>query len=170
VRWVRPEGYHLTLRFLGNVESEAIPELAKRAADEVAGVAPFDARLGAVEIFPSPHRPRVVAAAVEPEEPLAALAGGLERAAVAAGLAAERRRFRAHLTLGRVRSRRFPSLDGATLALDGTTSASGGLTSHGVPLPVQEIVLYRSDLQREGAVYSVLERIPLAAAEAPAGE
>ena len=152
VRWANTQGYHLTLRFLGNVEREGIPELTKRAADELAGIAPFAARLGAVVVFPSPRSPRVVAASVEPEEPLVALAEHLETAVVAAGLAPEKRRFRAHLTLGRVRSRRFPSVDGITLA--GTP-----------PVPVGEVVLYQSDLHREGAVYSVLDRIPLAAGQ-----
>ena len=112
VRWVRPEGYHLTLRFLGNVARDAIAELAERVTEEVAPLAPFAVRLGGALVFPSPRNPRVVALAVEPEEPLVSLAERVERGVVAVGLKAERRRFRAHLTLGRVRNRRFPSVDG----------------------------------------------------------
>jgi 2'-5' RNA ligase len=148
VRWVRPEGYHLTLRFLGNVAREAIAELAQSVTEQVAPLAPFAIHLGDALVFPSPRHPRVIALAVEPEAPLASLAERVERGVVAAGLPAERHRFRAHLTLGRVRNRRFPSV--------------GGEAAIGSPtFPVEEIVLFQSDLHRTGAVYTVLERIAL---------
>lgn len=148
VRWVRPESYHLTLRFLGNVAREAIPELAESVAGQVAASAPFAICLGAPLVFPSPRQPRVIALAVEPESTLTSLAEGVERGVQAAGLPAERRRFRAHLTLGRVRNRRFPSLEG-----EGAVDCPA--------FPVDEIVLYKSDLHRTGAVYTALERIEL---------
>jgi 2'-5' RNA ligase len=148
VRWVRPEGYHLTLRFLGNVAREAIAELAERVTEQVAPLGPFAIHLGDALVFPSPRHPRVIALAVEPEAPLASLAERVERGVVAAGLPAERHRFRAHLTLGRVRNRRFPSV--------------GGEAAIGSPtFPVEEIVLFQSDLHRTGAVYTALERIAL---------
>jgi 2'-5' RNA ligase len=148
VRWVRPGSYHLTLRFLGNVASEAIPGLAECVTEQIAPAAPFAMRLGAPLVFPSPRQPRVIALAVEPESTLASLAAGVERGVQAAGFKAERRRFRAHLTLGRVRNRRFPSLEG-----EGAVDCPA--------FPVDEIVLYKSDLQRTGAVYTALERIEL---------
>jgi len=148
VRWVRPEGYHLTLRFLGSVTREAIAELADCVTEQVAPLAPFPIHLAGALVFPSPQSPRVIALAVEPEATLTSLAERVECGVVAAGLAAERRRFRAHLTLGRVRNRRFPSL--------------GGEASIDCPaFPVDEIVLFQSDLQRTGAVYTPLERIAL---------
>ncbi len=148
VRWVRPEGYHLTLRFLGNVTRDAVAELAERVTEEVAPLAPFAIQLGGALVFPSPRNPRVIALAVEPEALLAFLAERVEHGVVAVGLKAERRRFRAHLTLGRVRNRRFPSVDGEA-SIDCPA------------FPVDEIVLFQSDLQRTGAVYTPLERIAL---------
>jgi len=148
VRWVRPEAYHLTLRFLGNVAREAIAGLAQRVTEEIAPVAPFEIRLGAALLFPSGRSPRVVALAVEPEATLASLAERVERGVVAAGLPAERRPFRAHLTLGRVRNRRFPSVAGES-PVDCPAFSVG------------EIVLFQSDLRRTGAVYTPLERIAL---------
>jgi len=73
---------------------------------------------------------------------------GHEHGVVAAGQKAERRRFQAHLTLGRVRNRRFPSV-GEGAAIDCPA------------FPVEEVVLFQSDLQRSGAVYTPLERIAL---------
>jgi 2'-5' RNA ligase len=148
VRWVRPEGYHLTLRFLGNVARESIAELAERVAEQVDPLAPFAIHLGDARVFPSPRNPRVIALAVEPEAPLASLAERVERGVVAAGLPAERRRFRAHLTLGRVRNRRFPSVAGEAVV-------------DSPAFPVEEIVLFQSELHRTGAVYTALERIAL---------
>jgi RNA 2',3'-cyclic 3'-phosphodiesterase len=148
VRWVRPEGYHLTLRFLGNVAREAIGEIAQRVTEQVAPLAPFAIHLDGALVFPSPRNPRVIALAVEPEATLTSLAERVEHGVAAAGLPAERRRFRAHLTLGRVRNRRFPSVSGEA-AIDCPA------------FPVGEIVLFQSDLRRTGAVYTPLERIAL---------
>ena len=156
VRWVRPEGYHLTLRFLGNVAREAVLDLAECVTEQVAPSAPFAIRLGGALGFPSPRHPRVIALAVEPESTLASLAERVECGVQAAGLKAERRRFRAHLTLGRVRNRRFPSVDGEA-AVDCPA------------FPVDEIVLYKSDLHRTGAVYTPLERIALRGQSPEAG-
>ncbi len=103
VSWVRPENYHVTLRFLGEIPPERAESLAARAGAAVAPVEPFDLRLGGPHPFPSPRRPRVVVLDLTPEEPLLGLARRVEEAVVEAGFAAEERPLRAHLTLGRVR-------------------------------------------------------------------
>ena len=132
----------------GSTDSSGFAELRERVALEVSSLAPFEVRLGGARVFPSPRSPRVIAVAVEPEAPLASLAAGVEQGVVAAGQKPERRRFRAHLTLGRVRNRRFPSV-GEAAAIDGPV------------FTVEEIVLYQSELHRSGAVYTPLERIAL---------
>jgi 2'-5' RNA ligase len=148
VRWARPETYHLTLRFLGEIAEEQVAPLAARVAETVADLAPFDLRLGALTAFPSPRRPRVVAVTVEPEAPLAALARRVEAAVIHAGLPGEDRAFRPHLTLGRVRDRAHPDL-GAAEPLEAS------------PFRVAEVVLFASDLRTDGAVHTPLERIAL---------
>jgi 2'-5' RNA ligase len=148
VRWARPETYHLTLRFLGEIESELVPRLAARVAEAVADAAPFELRLGGLVAFPSARRPRVIAATAEPEAPLVALAERLEAAARRAGLPAEPRAYRPHLTLGRVRDRAHPEL-----------AVLGPLVAE--PFRVAEVVLFRSDLQPDGALHTPLERMPL---------
>src|SRR3989337_1108416 len=60
---------------------------ASRARLELAALRPFVLRLGPAELFPTPRRPRVVAIGLEPAAPLAELAGAVERAGVAEGLA-----------------------------------------------------------------------------------
>jgi len=148
VRWARPESYHLTLRFLGEIAAERVAPLAAKVAEQVAGVAPFELRLAGLVAFPSPRRPRVIAVAVEPEAPLAELARRVEAATLRAGFSPEERAFRPHLTLGRVRDRAHPDL-----------AAAGTLAAE--PFRVTEVVLFRSDLDPDGAVHTPLERMPL---------
>jgi 2'-5' RNA ligase len=148
VRWVRPEGLHVTLRFLGDVATDRIPEIVERVRAETAPLGPFRLRLGGVHPFPSARRPQVVVLDVGPVEPLEELAEAVERGVVAAGFAPESRRFRAHLTLGRVRGRRFPSAPSAP-------------TPDEAAWDVREAVLFRSELHRSGARYTALERIAL---------
>ena len=155
VRWVRPEGLHVTLCFLGDVEPEAIPGLLREVAPQVAPLAPFRLSLGGLHGFPSPHRARVVALSLSPEAPLAELAAAVARGAAAAGLALEDRPYRAHLTLGRTRGGRIPD----------SVFEAGGVTAPVTParetFDVTEAVLFQSRLQRSGARYIPLERIPL---------
>ena len=155
VRWVRPETLHVTLRFLGDVEPDRVAELAARVGEALADAAPFELRLGEAVAFPSPRRPRVVALGVAPEEPLVELAGRVERGVVAAGLPPEERRFRAHLTLGRLRGRRLPELASVP-----APEAS--------PFAVDEVVLFSSELRPEGALHTPLERIALGGHDSPA--
>lgn len=156
VRWVRPEALHVTLRFLGQIEASRVAALARDVAGAIAGVPRLHLELGAVQVFPTPSRPRVVALGIAPEEPLAALAAAVERGVVAAGFESESRRFRPHLTLGRIRGRAAPDV----AAVDPPPPS---------PFEVKEAVLFRSDLLPQGARYTPLERMPLGGSIHPDG-
>jgi 2'-5' RNA ligase len=151
VRWVAPASYHLTLRFLGNVATSELGALAERAQDALAGCAPFALSLGAPLAFPTPRHPKVIALAAQPEDALAALAARLEKVAIECGIAPDGKAFRAHLTIGRVRARRFPALAAAAPAATQL---------------VREVVLFRSDLGHDGARYSPLATLALGAGTA----
>ncbi len=146
VRWVQPEGLHVTLHFLGNIERAQATLLARAVGEEVRGIAPFDLVLGAACLFPSARRPRVVALDVKPEEPVAELAAAVERGVAREGFEPEGRPFRVHLTLGRIRKGGGPDPSGVAAA---------------VSSPVEEVVLFRSELSRSGARYTPLERVGL---------
>jgi 2'-5' RNA ligase len=151
VRWVREESLHVTLRFLGETAPATLPRLVRNVGAQLEAVPAFTLGLGAPQVFPGPRRPRVVALHVEPALPLAGLARAVEAGCVAAGAAPEKRAFRAHLTLGRVREGRgAPSLDGVAAPAPS-------------PFPVHEVVLYESRLGPGGSVYHALERVPLGA-------
>ena len=99
-RWIDAENYHLTLRFIGDVEA--------RLADEiVAGLdrierAPFDIQLSGLGAFGS-RKPHSIYASVAPSAPLEALQADIDRACRRLGLPADPRRFMPHVTLARLR-------------------------------------------------------------------
>jgi len=155
VRFTRPESLHVTLRFLGDVARERLASLVAHVAKETAGVAPFELRLGPLLAFPTARRPRVLAAAVVPGEPLARAAAAVERGCVAAGFAPEARPFHGHLTLGRVK--RGPRHAGPPRFDD------VAVPDH-EPTPVRDAVLFASELHRDGARYTPLERVPFGGA------
>ncbi|HET7494919.1 MAG TPA: RNA 2',3'-cyclic phosphodiesterase [Candidatus Limnocylindrales bacterium] len=103
VRWVRLDGLHLTLRFLGPTPDEMIPraaEAVRTAARSADG--PVDLELAGTGSFPSPHRPRTLWIGIQDATGgLTALRTGLEDALVAAGWPPDDRPFHPHLTLAR---------------------------------------------------------------------
>ena len=102
VRWVRLEGLHLTLRFLGPTGEERVPELADAIGRAAAGVSPFAIRIGGSGSFPPSGRPRTIWLGVEDTTGSAGqLARSLDDALAVAGWPRELRPFRPHLTLAR---------------------------------------------------------------------
>jgi len=147
VRWVREESFHVTLRFLGDVERTRIAGLGERVREQTTELRPFRMELGGVRAFPSRRRPGFVVLDVGPHERLHEVAAAVERGVVSAGFDPEPRPFRAHLTLGRLRGKRFPTVTGAV-----TTPGEGCLVS--------DAVLFESDLHPSGARYTPIERVP----------
>jgi 2'-5' RNA ligase len=155
VRWGRPEAFHVTLRFLGPTPEARLPALVEAVRRATAEVAPFALALGALGTFPDERRPRVVFVAVEPHEPVAALAAAVERGVVAAGFPPEERRFHGHLTLGRIREQRRR----VRLPADERCDAA--------PFPVASLVLLRSEPSSAGSTYTPLAQIALGGGTSP---
>ncbi len=148
-RFVRPEGIHLTLRFLGQMTPAARATLEEPLA-EAAGQCPrTEAHVRGLGTFPARGRVRVLWLGIEVPSAVVALQQACERAARAAGFAAEDRPFRPHLTLARfdppAPRPELPALDLGTTALP-------------------ELVLFQSTLSRGGAVYTRLRTFPLGGA------
>ena len=156
VRWVPPESYHVTLRFLGTTPRDRVASLVAAAQRATRAIAPFELRLGALAGFPS-RRPRAVVLDIAPHESIVALAHEVESAVVEAGFAPEPRAFHPHLTLGRVRerARRTPFLDPAESPADAA------------PFAIDSFVLFQSVLAATGTQYTPLERIALGATFSP---
>lgn len=102
VRWVRLDGLHLTLRFLGPTLEDRIQAIRDAVRAAGATTHPFDVVIGGAGRFPPSGRPRALWLGVpDGAESLAGLAGEVDRALAGAGWPAETRPFRAHLTLAR---------------------------------------------------------------------
>jgi len=148
LRLVRPEGVHLTLRFLGSSAPAQLEALAPRLAAAAEACPPFEARLAGLGTFPERGAPGVLWLGVELPPPALELQRACERAARASGFAEEGRAFAAHLTLGRWRERaKRPALERVELG----------------PTRIDRLVLFRSETRSEGAVYTPLRRFPLGA-------
>jgi 2'-5' RNA ligase len=148
-RWVRREGMHVTLRFLGEQAESLVDELAGRLAPRLATETPVTIALGGGGFFPHERRPRVAW--------LGGRAPGLERwaaaaeeAAVACGVPAEARPFSLHITLARI-ERPWDAR-----AVDDFVHALGRWQLE--PFEAREVVLFESRLQPGGAVYTALRR------------
>jgi len=150
-RWVRPQGIHLTLRFLGEVEPAR--DAACRAAwrEAVAPLPPFRAELGGIGSFPPRGRPRVLWVGVVEPGPgglLQELARRLERAARDCGFEPERRPFSPHLTLARA------ARGGGPAPPPAVERASGRIA-------VERVQLFLSELHPAGARYTALDSFDL---------
>jgi 2'-5' RNA ligase len=154
VRWVREEALHVTLRFLGQLDRGRIARLAGCVREQTAALSPFRLQLGGARPFPSRRRPLAVVLDAGPAEPLEALAAAVERGVVAAGFDPESRPFNAHLTLGRTRRKRF-------------SLVTGDVTARGESCPVNEAVLFKSELRPSGAHYTPIEHAPLGGEPSP---
>lgn len=151
VRWVRPSNLHLTLRFLGDVDRSAVPELEAAIRAELHSIGRFEVTFCGIGMFPNWRRPRIIwAKVIEGHEKLIELAKSVNYGLEKAGFSQETRPFRPHLTLGRVVQ--FSS-DGKTL------SAAQHFQGPAMTESVSRIVLYESVLHRSGPVYT--ERISL---------
>ena len=156
VRWVNPAGIHLTLKFLGEVDSGLVDTLRAALQEAAAGMdkAAFPLHLDGLGVFPNRREPRVIWAGVGGDlETLAEVQGRVEDAAARLGLARERRAFRPHLTLGRVRDGVTPA---ARRELGSVVAEQGPALAAEYAWMVEEISLIRSVLTPQGAVYTTL--------------
>ena len=154
VRWVRVEGIHLTLKFLGDTLTEKLPEITQARA-AAARHAPAGTCTGAGwGGFPNPRRPRVVWVGVrEPTGRLAALQDAIEEVMAPFGYEPEGRGFTPHLTLGRVRRR--TSRSDVVQVGEAVTNTTAGLLAE---VSADHFALIRSGLKPTGAEYTVGEK------------
>ena len=146
MKWVRPEGIHLTLRFLGPSRRDALDCLMPRLASAASRCPAAEARLTGFGLFPERGAPRVLWVGLDFAPPLFALQEATEAAAVACGFAGEKRPFSPHLTLGRWRDRvPRPALGEVELGA----------------ARLDRLVLYSSELRPGGAVYTPLATFPM---------
>jgi 2'-5' RNA ligase len=149
VRWVKPEDIHLTLKFLGDIEENLVPSIAEHLERSAAAFAPFNLSLAGTGVFPASGRPRILWAGIEGAETLQSLQQAVEKEMESLGFPREKRPFRPHITLGRIRSAsRLPQL---LEKLNRQRDRRFG------DLAVGGIALFQSTLRPTGAVYHRLK-------------
>ena len=152
VNWASPESMHVTLLFLGDVDDRELHAICRAVQEVAAREPPFALAVSGVGAFPNTRRPKIVWAGIaEGAEALKRLYDDLETRMLNLGCyRKEERGYTPHLTLGRVRG----ESDGHALAgeLAKRTAWEGGRTT------VEEVLVYSSEMDRDGPVYTVIGR------------
>ena len=157
IRWVRKEGIHLTIKFLGDIERDDVEKIRGAMEQATSAFSHFRLQGDGVGVFPNFKRPRVAWVGVSGDiEILRTLHGDLESQLGNLGFPKEKRPFKGHLTLGRVKGRLDPT------KLRDAFEALGNFRTG--PFTVQSIVLFQSDLRPDGAVYRRLAEVSLKSA------
>lgn len=151
VRWTRPEAMHLTLKFLGNIEEKQIEEI-KIILKEIALQTPLiNIKLNGAGVFPNQKLPRVLwVDVIENDGILDNLQKRMDAELSKIGFEKEKRGFKPHLTLGRVRSQKGKERL-VKLLEDVKDKEFGAFTA-------SDIKLIKSELRPEGSVYTELAR------------
>ncbi len=157
LRWVRVEGIHVTLKFLGAVSTARVEAIDAALRNATCGAAPFALQPQGIGSFGGSHGLRVAWLGLVGEtERLASLADRVEAALQPIGFERERRPFAAHLTLGRVREGALPDERSRVHRL-----LAGMSTSELPAFRVEHVSLMRSTPSRGGATYDSLSTYPL---------
>ncbi|MBW2492420.1 MAG: RNA 2',3'-cyclic phosphodiesterase [Deltaproteobacteria bacterium] len=149
IRWVRPENIHLTLKFIGDVEAAKISEITEALSKTVEGYIPISLKSKGLGLFPGIKNPRVLWVGLTGQlESLVKLQKTLDENLKVLGFPKEKRPFKGHLTMGRIKAKidakklgdalmKFRNFESETFTAD-------------------QIVLYKSELKPSGAVYTKL--------------
>lgn len=153
-KWVEPPNIHVTLKFLGETDDALVPMLDEVLEQLVKPLFPFEVGCQRVGAFPDARRPRILWAGLDQKggEVMGLLQQTIERDIETLGFAPEDRDFKAHVTLGRVKSRQAFDM---SLIIDEFSTYDFGRSY------IKDLILYRSELTPSGARYDVVSRYPL---------
>jgi len=154
VKWVKPENIHLTMQFLGDVEVKVLEEMSAFLKEAFWDIPPFEVRLSGLGAFPSPKKPRVVWVGITAGvSELKAVSEAVFKVTEAFGFEREKRPFKPHVTMGRIRDPRKSS--GISGGLEKTGEVEAGSCQ------IDVVHLVASELRPTGPVYTTLDSFPL---------
>ena len=157
INWVKSENLHITLKFLGDTPEGTIDELKQVVQQAVKNISPFVITVRGFGVFPDKRAPRTIWTGIDCEQSaLEDLALQVESSVMSLGFPEEKKAFRPHLTLARIKK--------DNLAIGQAIQQSGILTDPFVfgRLLVEQVTLFKSDLRPTGSVYTKLWAVPLA--------
>jgi 2'-5' RNA ligase len=156
VRWIRPDGVHVTLKFLGEVPTKKLPAVKLAIQEAVVGHAPFELEFSNIGTFGGREGLRLMWVGIAGDVlRLEALVRAVNAALAVVGFEPERRPFRPHLTLGRVKDE-ISTRHRAEIEV-----AVGKSTVPPVSWRTAQVSLMRSRLTTAGATYEVIATFPL---------
>jgi RNA 2',3'-cyclic 3'-phosphodiesterase len=149
VKWVKPEGMHITLKFFGEIEERKAQEIGETLQSINKQHAAMPMEIKEISAFPDLMRPRVIVVTFqEGVDNVKAIFHDIENRLLAVGIQKEKRGLAPHITIGRVKDS-GPLLKKNLLPLEGKRFI------------LDSLVLYQSTLTREGALYAPLKEIKL---------
>lgn len=152
VKWVRPSLFHLTVRFFGSLDGQALEKASSVVGSMEGAFAPVTVRITEVSAFPASSHPQVIWIGLDSSAGrLAALAAEIDHRIREAGLGPADKPWKSHLTIGRTARDRRLRVDPAW-----TT----GLTWAKTDFTIRTVALMRSDLRPEGPLYTPLRIAP----------
>jgi 2'-5' RNA ligase len=156
VRWIRPEGVHVTLKFLGEVPVKKLPGIKLAVQEAVVGHSPFDLEFSNIGTFGGREGLRIMWVGIAGDVlRLEALVRAMNAALAVVGFEPERRPFRPHLTLGRVRDE-IPTRQRAEIEV-----AVGKMSVPPRSWRTTQVSLMNSRFTPQGVVYEVVATFPL---------
>ncbi len=157
VKWVDPDGIHLTLKFLGNIPFKRVAEITAAMEEAAQGISPFHLEISGLGVFPSLKQVRVFWVGIGGEvERLSRLQKNIDSALAALGFAREERPFVPHLTLARIRQGASPSERRSFGEL-----VDSAIFEDKYHIEVEAVSLMKSQLTPAGAVYTRLSVVGL---------
>jgi len=154
VRWVSPYNIHLTLKFFGNIEESQIDAIVQTITGPARTMAPISITVQGTGAFPGLKNPRVIWIGLyDKSKVLASFQRQLEGELQKIGFPSEDRPFHPHLTLGRMRTSR--GKDDLIRGMERYREEGFG------SFQADRVVLFKSDLRPEGAVYTRLREVKL---------
>lgn len=154
--WVRPENIHLTLRFLGDIPIRSVAPVLSCIKSSADGIKAINLAVQGLGVFPNITRARVIWVGMGGEtDRLADLHDHLEGELDKIGFVHEERRFTPHLTLGRIKRPVSPEILAGALGEFGMFSP--------VPFTAREIYLIKSELTKNGPIYTELGFVTIGA-------
>ncbi len=153
VKWIVPEGMHLTLKFLGDVKVSQINGICKAVSETTGNFLPFPISFSSVGAFPNVNCPQIIWVGIgEGKEIICEMNHKIEDRLAIIGFKKEKKKFNPHLTIGRMRG------------LKGFAELTKRIISIETPVErmmVSDIHVMKSQLTTQGAIHSVLESIVL---------
>jgi len=148
VKWVNRQNIHLTSRFLGETHKDQVPRIIEKLDHIAARYEPFESVIDSIGAYPNTRRPRIVwVSTTRNIDFLTKIATHVELAMQSIGFKAETKRFKAHLTLGRVKDPR---------RLGDLPDCLNDYKVEPIPIGFDRLVLFKSTLQRTGPIYDRL--------------